>query len=134
MDMITWNESFSVGVAELDSQHQRLADLINLLHAQAQEPADNKLLEKAISKLTVYAFTHFGDEEKLLARCGYPDLEAHIAEHEEFGQTLMRFSRDAAVGMLDRPKLFRFLKEWWAHHILDVDRQYKPFVAAPPPN
>lgn len=129
MAKIIWDDSFSVGVAELDSQHQRLADLVNLLHDHAREPLDNKLMEKAISKLTVYAFTHFGHEEKLLAQCGYPDLESHMGEHEEFGQALMKFSREAAVGMLDRPKLFNFLSEWWAHHILEVDMQYKPFIA-----
>lgn len=129
MEKITWDDSYSVGVAELDSQHQRLADLINLLHDQAREPADARLMEKAISKLTVYAFTHFGHEEKLLAQYGYPNLESHVNEHEDFGQTLVKFSRDAAVGMLDQAKLFNFLAEWWAHHILDVDMQYKPYVA-----
>lgn len=129
MDKIIWDDSLSVGVAELDSQHRRLADLINLLGEEARASGSGKLLEKAIGKLTVYAFTHFGHEEKLLAQCGFPGLEAQRAEHDEFSQTLMRFSRDAAVGMLDQTQLFNYLSKWWVHHILEEDMRYKPFVA-----
>lgn len=129
MDKIIWDDSLSVGVAELDSQHRRLADLINLLGEEARASGNGKLLEKAIGKLTVYAFTHFGHEEKLLAQCGFPGLEAQRAEHDDFSQTLMRFSRDAAVGMLDQTQLFNYLSKWWAHHILEEDMRYKPFLA-----
>ena len=129
MKKIIWDDSLSVGEAELDSQHRRLADLINLLGEEARESGNGKLVEKAIGKLTVYAFTHFGHEEKLLARCGFPGLEAQRAEHDQFSQTLMRFSRDAAVGLLDQAKLFNYLSQWWAHHILEEDMRYKPFVA-----
>lgn len=129
MALIDWDDSCSVGVAELDGQHQRLADLVNRLHAHVQAQGDGKLLEAAIKKLTVYAFTHFGHEEKLLAEAGYPQLESHRGEHEEFGQMLMRFSGDAAAGMLDRAQLIGFLTRWWSHHILVVDMQYKPLLA-----
>lgn len=129
MQKIHWDESMSVGVAELDSQHQRLADLVNRLVDLPPGPNNAKFMEQAIAKLTVYAFTHFGHEEKLLARVGYPELEAHRSEHEDFGQTLMRFSHDAAAGVLDRPRLFNYLSDWWTHHILDADMRYKPFVA-----
>ena len=41
MKRLEWNESFSVNVAELDQQHQKLFDLINLLYEAWQSDKDS---------------------------------------------------------------------------------------------
>jgi hypothetical protein len=37
MSLIHWKEEFSVGVAEVDHEHQELIELINVLHRSVQE-------------------------------------------------------------------------------------------------
>lgn len=132
MKRIVWDEGFSVGVAELDGHHRRLADLINSLADHAQAESDRQMAEKTISVLRNYAFYHFGREEQLMAQSGFPALESHLAEHERFCETLKQIGNNTAMGLIDLRRLTDFLADWWSHHILEVDMQYKPFLATTP--
>lgn len=130
MKKIVWDEMYSVGVAELDNHHRRLAELINSLIDHAQAASDRQLVEKAMSALRAYAFYHFGREELLMAQSGFPSLGPHLTEHEMFCETLKQIGNNAAMGLVDLKRLSDFLVDWWSHHILEVDMQYKPFMAA----
>lgn len=130
MKKIEWDHTFSVGVAELDGHHQRLAELINSLVDHAKAKSDRLLVEKTLSTLTAYAFYHFGREEQLMAQHGFPSLAAHLTEHEQFCETVKQIGNNAAAGLIDIQRLTDFLVDWWSHHILEVDMQYKPFLAA----
>lgn len=131
MKKIEWNETFSVGVAELDGHHRRLAELINSLADHVvHAPGDKLLIDKAISTLAAYAFYHFGREEQLMAQAGFSELPSHLAEHEQFCEMIKEIGRNATMGLIDLKRLTDFLVLWWSHHILEVDMQYKPYLAA----
>lgn len=129
MNKIVWDDALSVGVAELDGHHRRLAELINSLVDHGEDLSDKHLINNTISTLTAYAFYHFGREEQLMARSAYPQLESHLAEHERFCETMKEISRNAHMGLTDLKRLTDFLVAWWSHHIREVDVQYKPFLA-----
>lgn len=124
MEKIVWDESFSVGSVELDKQHRHLAELINSV-----ADCDSAVrMQRLLSRLTLYALYHFGREEQLMEECGFPGVGKHVAEHEEFCQTTLRMGRDTVVGIVRPNELFRFLSQWWSHHVLDMDMQYKPYL------
>lgn len=132
MPRIVWNESFSVGVPELDAHHRHLADLINQLAEYRRKPNALAAVDEILAALIDYAAYHFEAEEDLLAKCNFPHQERHLAEHRQFcdAVTELRFGASRGIVVIDR--LFVFLARWWRHHILLEDRKYIPYVSALP--
>lgn len=56
-------------------------------------------------------------------------LAEHIEEHERFEIALSDFMFSAMRGELDRTGVFRFLSEWWKHHILVSDMDCRSYLA-----
>ena len=72
---------------------------------------------------------HFAAEEALLAKAGYPDLEAYRHEREEFDYLAADI---ATTENFDKDELQTFLALWWAGHILGSAKTQRPFLAQPP--
>ena len=64
MALMKWDESFSVGVKEIDAQHQKLVAMINELHAAMKEGKVHDVLGEIISGMAKYTIFHFETEEK----------------------------------------------------------------------
>ena len=54
-------------------------------------------------------------------------LAEHAEEHERFQTALVDFLVSAVHGEQDKIGVFRFLSEWWIHHILVSDLDCKPY-------
>lgn len=130
MPKTVWNESFSVGVAELDAHHRHLADLINRLAEYRRSPSNTAVVDEILGALVAYAADHFQAEEALMAQCHFPDLAAHQAEHRQFSAAINELRYGARLGIVALDRLYAFLSGWWQHHIREEDMKYKPFLAA----
>ena len=76
-----WTDSLAVGDALIDAQHRAFFDEVNaVVAALAQGAARVEVLRFHRAFITALA-RHFRDEELLLARINYPDLDHHQAEH-----------------------------------------------------
>lgn len=129
MNKILWNESFSVGVSELDSHHRHLARLINQL-SESQGPDDGgEIVSEAISGLVMYASYHFEYEEALMAKHEFPLQEKHRGEHTKFCEIIAEISFGATLGIIKVSELVDYLNRWWTNHILREDMLFKPFFA-----
>ena len=64
MALIKWNDSFSVGVVEIDLQHQKLVALINDLNEAMLQARGKTVLTRILNELVSYTVVHFGTEEK----------------------------------------------------------------------
>ncbi len=126
MRAFEWQASYSVGVAALDDQHKVLIDLINRLDEAERGSGD---LRDVMDKLDWYVHQHFSLEETMMRDAGYPDLEAHIAEHRDFATWLRSSQSHMATGGLNTGILAKtisdHLKDWLKQHILVVDMNYK---------
>lgn len=133
MDKIVWDESFSVGIAEIDADHQQLAVLINLLNEHRHLPSDAPAIGEILAVFGSYADYHFGREEKRLAEGHCPDLRLHLQGHRQFQNLLYQIAHGATEGRVDMVRLVDFLGRWWPSHIRDQDMGLKkqPVVAAP---
>ena len=108
MPIVTWSEEFSVNVKEIDTQHQKLLELVNNLHASVEACIDKQVLEGMLIELVEFTRMHFSTEERFMREHGFPDSATHTNEH----RLLLEFHEDDVVPKLARAALGqRFVAE-----------------------
>ncbi|MEJ1297986.1 MAG: bacteriohemerythrin [Candidatus Sedimenticola sp. (ex Thyasira tokunagai)] len=128
MKKIFWEDEFSVGVEELDRQHQKIIEVINSLIDKPRILLRFKNVSSALMELTNYVSEHFLLEERLLQENGYPDLLEHSKKHTAYSKQISHLCKKSLDGKSEVPhELLDFLTDWWINHILHEDMQYKAF-------
>jgi hemerythrin len=126
-----WTERYSVNIAALDNQHQRLFATINELNQALAAGEGGAAAAAVLQQLVEYAQTHFAFEEALLAKYQFPELGTHRGEHDKFNQSVAKFQEDYRAGKPGVPvSLMLFLQTWLKGHILANDRAYSSFLNA----
>jgi hemerythrin len=134
MPVVTWDEKYSVKVAEIDAQHKRLFDLINAFYEAIMDKQVEEGMKKIIHGLIQYTEFHFQFEERLMARCRYTGLDVQRAAHKAFVQKVTGFQTRFSEGkLLLTVEVTNFLKNWLVEHILASDMKYAECVAAMTP-
>ena len=100
MALIQWDGSFSVNVAEIDKQHQKLVALINNLNDAMKQGKGKEVLGKILGELFTYAGSHFATEEKYFDRFAYPAAASHKLEHSDFVKKVSEFRESFDSGQL----------------------------------
>ena len=59
MDAIEWNDSYSVGVAELDEQHKKLLRIINTMFESDDLSVNSQTITDILTEMVEYASAHF---------------------------------------------------------------------------
>jgi hemerythrin-like metal-binding protein len=122
---INWNNSYSVEVQEIDSQHKTLVDLINELCVAIEQKRSNSATSKVIEQLTHYTKTHFKWEEEYMERVGHMDLASHKAQHKKFVDRISEFEQAFKTGKATLTfEIIEFLKDWLIKHIMVSDKKY----------
>ncbi|WP_428569755.1 MAG: bacteriohemerythrin [Solidesulfovibrio sp. DCME] len=132
--MISWDACLSVGVAEIDAQHQAIIGLINDLEAKhgCDDPA---VVTEALRFLRDYFNRHFALEEKLMADIAFPHRDRHAANHETFVNQVIFFEIEKEFGLVTQQmvdELLGFLTEWFVRHIASEDRELGAYLRAGP--
>ncbi|MGD8562082.1 MAG: bacteriohemerythrin [Desulfarculaceae bacterium] len=130
MAFVQWSQNLSVGVQQIDIQHQKLVQMVNdLYEAMSKGEGDQKIVD-IISGLDVYVRTHFRTEEGLMKSKDYPELSQHKAEHDKLTAQVGTLREDLKAGKKIVPvKVAGFLKDWLINHIQKTDKKYAPFLA-----
>jgi methyl-accepting chemotaxis protein len=127
--LIVWDDSIATGIELIDDQHKELIALINRLNGAMQQGKGKAVLGDILDEVGRYATFHFGQEEALFDKYGYPEVEDHKAVHRDLlgqaGDFIERF-QSGQIGMSH--DLFFFLKDWLVNHIKGVDTRYVPFL------
>ena len=129
MEPIQWSEEFSVGVRELDQQHQQLIKMLNLLiSTQGTTNTKSETVSDTLMAMTRYAQAHFKAEESLMEVHGFPGLEEQKSQHRDYRKKTVGFSTATTFGVEQVPEdLLAYLADWWVHHILEDDMAYRSF-------
>ena len=128
MALITWNDSFSVNVAEIDKQHQSLVQMMNELHDAMRQGKGKNVEGQIIAELVRYTVTHFNKEEKYFDQFGYPEKESHKKEHTYFVKKVSDFKNGFDEGRLGLSvQVMNFLSDWLQKHIKGTDKKYSHF-------
>jgi hemerythrin len=131
MPLITWSEIMSVGVGRIDREHQKLIELINLLHSEMTAGKSNEIMGRVLDDLIAYTKGHFAMEEGLFRTHNYPQGAAHKQEHDALTKKVLDLQAEFKAGrsFIGAPTL-NFLREWLTQHILKQDMSYKLFFAS----
>lgn len=129
MRQLIWTTCYSVGIPELDQQHQRVISMVNLLISDIDIGSEPEMIAAALSGVTRYTNEHFATEEQFLLDRGYPELEAHRRAHREYRRAIIKLCHDTWLVDPHAPaKLARFLRSWWLEHIIGEDMGYREFL------
>ncbi|MCR4420914.1 MAG: hemerythrin family protein [Spirochaetales bacterium] len=128
MPLVLWDDSFSVNVKEIDSQHQALFDLINKLYEAMKKGQGKEVLPKIIDELFLYVEKHFSTEEKYFDRFNYPETENHKLEHYSFLKKVSEFKKSYENSEIALTiDVITFLQTWLTNHIKISDKKYSQF-------
>jgi hemerythrin len=128
MTFITWTDSFSVKVAEIDTQHKKLIDMINKLYDAMKVGKSKDVMGEILNNLLSYTDTHFKTEEKYFDLYKYPEKENHKAKHKQFVETVTKFKKDFDSGnSIISLEVMNFQKDWWTKHINGTDKEYAKY-------
>jgi hemerythrin len=129
MSLFQWSEEFSVGRADIDSQHKRLFQLADQLEAAMTAGRGKQVLGNTLNNLVAYTKRHFADEEVLMQLHRYPGSSLHKAEHQALAEKLVQFQRAFAA---DRAtvtiELLQSLHNSMMQHIKGTDRKIADYL------
>jgi len=123
--LFSWEDSYNVGIQEVDEQHQVLVTLLNQLHTAILEHHGKKTSREILDQLAEYTRTHFLLEESLMRVTHYPGFDIHKQQHED----LIKQVHDLQT-KLDQEnvaitfELLHFLKNWLMQHINESDQRF----------
>lgn len=117
-------EDHSVGVAMFDQEHQRLTKLMSQIHASVNEDRDRDRAKNLLEALIHETGAHFAHEERVMEEVGYPEREAHAAEHAALLQQAKDLFQKFQSGTISALALPAFLKTWLISHMQHTDRKY----------
>lgn len=124
MAFMTWDDSYSVNVREIDLQHQKLIGMINEFYGHVGKDA-KEAFHTLLNSLVDYAQYHFSTEEKYFAAFKYPDTDAHTRTHKAFTEKVADVRKRLISGQLVLSlEITTFLKDWLTIHIKGDDKTY----------
>jgi len=126
-----WDQSYSVNIAELDHQHQRLFRTVAELDFALRTGQADSIIDEVLERLIHYTITHFAAEECLMQQYGFPGLAVHRYDHQMLAQKLTKFNLSHMAGRPGIPSaLLVFLQAWLQDHVLKTDKEYSDFLNA----
>lgn len=125
MPLITWTDSFSVKVEEIDTQHKKLVEIINKLYDAMKVGKSKDVMGEILTNLISYTATHFKTEEIYFDLYSFPENETHKADHKKFVETVTKFKKDFDSGNATVSlEVMSFLRDWLTKHINGTDKRY----------
>lgn len=122
--LVTWQDSYALGLEEIDDQHKMLFDIMNRLWSAILQKAEGQVIAGILEDLERYTVLHFTEEETFMRSIAYPDFDAHIAYHRKFVRHLLEEKAAAHAGQQVSLELIHFLRDWLVNHILVEDKRY----------
>jgi len=118
-----WNGRYRVDGGVIDAEHQRLFALANAVFAFEDPEAQAEDFRKTVLALFDYTRYHFGNEQALMKKIGYPGYNQQVEAHEAIVTEMSRQIKTCPS--LEKPahKLRRLMVDWVMRHIVEEDRQ-----------
>lgn len=117
---IHWTPKLSVGIAEVDTQHQRMIGIYNLI-VSIDITGERKNMAELLEELGNETFAHFQYEERLMLEAGYEQIREHKEEHSKLLNELGEQVEDWRSRRISASDLARFMYRWLIRHIVTTD-------------
>jgi hemerythrin-like metal-binding protein len=136
IEIFPWNENFATGIPEIDIQHRRLIQLLNVLVAHLAYQREAPAINQIMVELKDYAAVHFATEEEIWHSYFGDDSweEWHKGAHGDFVAQIEQLIGDTDGKSYDEmvEGIVRFLTHWLALHIIESDKRMAKVVLAMP--
>ena len=127
---IAWRDTLSVGVPEIDKEHQQFIARVNDVNRAIVEAQDKVTVERLMDLMLMEATRHFRHEQQLLDKWKYPKAKDHAKKHEQlisqFNRTIKEFREDE-ISFVWALKGLR-IKQLLVEHLLQEDMKYRDFL------
>jgi len=122
---IKWQDSYSVGIDDIDHDHKKLINLLNKFSTAYDFAMCEEFEREALNDLVNYTVYHFKKEEELLEKYNYPDFDAHKKQHQAMINKVNGFVElynEKGHNALN--EISEFLSNWLINHINGTDKEY----------
>lgn len=129
MVSLQWRDDLNVGIDFIDTDHQKLAELlIELSGLLRPGEAQVAALEK-LDEIIEFTRQHFRLEERLMMESDYDRFEQHKQTHETLLREIVTRRQKLTEGDEDvRREITGFLEHWLMGHIVDSDMQLGAYL------
>lgn len=129
MVSLQWRDDLNVGIDFIDTDHQKLAELlIELSGLLRPGEAQVAALEK-LDEIIEFTRQHFRLEERLMMESDYDQFEQHKQTHEKLLREIVTRRQKLTEGDEDvRREITGFLERWLMGHIVDSDMQLGAYL------
>jgi hemerythrin-like metal-binding protein len=93
LNLITWDDSFTIGDVHEDADHRHFVALLNELDDALRLRHPPRVIAQVLYGLATHARRHFEHEEEQMLTAGYPDRAVHQWEHQRLKQRLVEVQR-----------------------------------------
>ncbi len=129
---LQWTSTLSVGVPEIDAQHQELFRRVDRL-LDAMLHHDRSEAEPLLDFLRAFVVDHFAAEERVMAELGYPGAAPHAEEHRRFAAALREVDQEFLAAGPTADLVLRLEQQtvaWLRDHVYSTDVALGRFVHA----
>jgi hemerythrin len=127
---IEWDDSFLIGIEELDYEHKILINDINRLHLELVRQDEKSEIEKCLGDIYARMQAHFALEEHVMKEREYEFFDEHKREHERlldsYSGYMIQILNDTAVSFSN--PIEGTLNHWVINHILHSDKKMSLMV------
>jgi hemerythrin-like metal-binding protein len=125
-----WDDSFLIGIDELDYEHKILLGDINRFHEELMGQEEKSEIERCLGEIYSRMQSHFALEEHVMKENDYPYYNEHKKEHEKLLDTyteyMVQFLNDS--GSSPGIRIDENLKNWIIDHIRTSDKKMSQMV------
>jgi len=127
---VEWHDSYSIGVATVDQQHQKLFELLNSAYENLVNNENYEGRKKLVDTLLEFAKEHFAEEERYMEKYEYPDSTNHIKEHTILLADVAEFCKSTRSGEeIPLKQLIEHITGWIHNHMAETDPKLGMFLS-----
>jgi hemerythrin len=127
-----WRPEYSVGIEEIDAQHQELFRRAGLF-IESLTRQSRQEIGILLSFLRLYAVTHFGAEEAWMRESNYPATAEHEKQHDGFIKDILALSdqheKKSGQG-IEPARVAGWLEKWLKNHVTSTDTDFARHLKA----
>jgi hemerythrin len=126
---LQWRDDLNVGIDFIDTDHQKLAELLIELSGLLRPGAARAAALEKLDEIIEFTRQHFRLEERLMVESDYDQFEQHKQAHETLLREIVT-RRQHLTGDDEgvRHEIMDYLEHWLTSHILDSDQQLGDYL------
>ncbi len=124
--LIEWNDSFKLGIPEVDHEHETLIGLINLFAERLEVGCAKAEVASALGNIHALIEGHFALEEKIMREIKFDGYPAHKEDHERLLEEIRDIMDDVTKGDDEKAyaRLAPELDAWFSNHFRTLDKSF----------